>query len=707
MNDQLVADPAYLRELSRALLETSHRAEDDRLDVRAILSDLARAGAGRAPGWVAIEEDLQQAVRELSDAAGELAALARETGAYAERLERGEAIAETLPAPLGHLLAAAGELAIVVAPPPPAFAPPGSSLPPPPAEEVTDPETVTPESAAPLSPESQAPAPAAPGDMEAMGRRGHPVSAAEPRPAPVTAPKPAPLPESPAPPLVAPRPSVSRSGARLVMRRQARPRRHPPAAPQAPDRSIWNRITGLLERITDGLRSWLVRSLGEVAGGLLFGAIQALAVVLVAAAALAALAAGLAAAGVGLPVAAVVAGAIGLAMAIPLAVRHRLQDYRGDHPGEGPGPVRGAALVLLGMGDLTGIPYVVEGLAGRRAFGARLAGPSRWERVGMGAVFLAAMAVTAKNLLRPRPRVEPPEPPGRIPEAPRPRPAAAPPAGMSPTLQRLRASLRDPRAVEQLDDQFVRLRGDSAAQERIVEGFERGTGAEERLIRDWEHAHPAPHGPALAEASGLHDRTRVLRAEAEAYLEANPQVGDEGWLARLNEEVRSIDRMLTGRNEATMIAVQSRRNNVNGLEAELRSAARREGVVALRRHLPAVWRGERIIMEADVVARWGRELVEVKRVSPFTLQSTAWKGGSKIGLAEQAARLVEAARQNPIEGVPADVVIEFPIGVFREVAEALTAMGARVEGPIVDAAAVLPVPLTVVEEEGANGVRHR
>jgi hypothetical protein len=67
---------------------------------------------------------------------------------------------------------------------------------------------------------------------------------------------------------------------------------------------------------------------------------------------------------------------------------------------------RGLGLVVLGVLDLIGLPYVIEGIVGRRAFGKELKGFERWERLGTGLVFLGAALLTAKGLLRGKPKPE-------------------------------------------------------------------------------------------------------------------------------------------------------------------------------------------------------------------------------------------------------------------------------------------------------------
>lgn len=148
-------------------------------------------------------------------------------------------------------------------------------------------------------------------------------------------------------------------------------------------------------------------------GGLLFGILAGLVIVAVGALAMAGLGALLVAIGVSAKVAAIVVVVVGLVIAIPLGIYNRFQEFYADNPGQDAGFWRGLGLVALGILDLTGIPFIIEGLAGQRAFGKELKGFERWERLGTGLVFLVGFLASAKNLLRGKPKPDVKEPSGR------------------------------------------------------------------------------------------------------------------------------------------------------------------------------------------------------------------------------------------------------------------------------------------------------
>ena len=86
-------------------------------------------------------------------------------------------------------------------------------------------------------------------------------------------------------------------------------------------------------------------------------------------------------------------------------------------------------------------------------------------------------------------------------------------------------------------------------------------------------------------------------------------------------------------------------------------------------------------VDVDVVADNGKTWIDNKNVKPFGLESSTWKGkDKKDGLKLQAEDLIKSARQNPVDGVPPKIVIEFPQGVSREVVQELQKMGVEVRG---------------------------
>jgi hypothetical protein len=87
-------------------------------------------------------------------------------------------------------------------------------------------------------------------------------------------------------------------------------------------------------------------------------------------------------------VVAIVTAVILIVGAIGIAIYARFQEFYADNPGQDAGFWRGLGLVGLGIADLTGIPYIVEGIVGQRAFGKKLTDAERGERIGMGIVFL-------------------------------------------------------------------------------------------------------------------------------------------------------------------------------------------------------------------------------------------------------------------------------------------------------------------------------
>ncbi|HYO72955.1 MAG TPA: hypothetical protein VEU33_43535, partial [Archangium sp.] len=468
-------------------------------------------------------------------------------------------------------------------------------------------------------------------------------------------------------------------------------------------RGIWSSITGFFSGLVASVQHWFANTFGEFWGGLLFGILTALVIVAAGWLVLTGLGALLVAAGITAKVAAIVVLVVGVVAAVGIGIYSRFQEFYADNPGENAGFWRGLGLVTLGILDMTGIPFIVESAIGQRAFGRKLTSFERGERLGSGLVFFVSAIKTIRGLIRARPKpVVEAEGDGRPVELPKraePNPAEAPPAGMSDALRAVRALLKDPRAISQFDDMFARMK-DSAKMERVIEGMRQKGDLEQRLIDDWERAHPEPHGEALHRVPALKERADALRAEIEAFRAQHPEVeGLAEMLKAIRGEAERLKNMLEGRVKASEEGVQGTENNINGVEEEFRIAQREQGVDGVNRKFPLDGTG---VVEVDVVSKKGRRWIDSKRVKPFGLESSDWVGSAdKQGLKVQAEEMLRAAKQNPVDGVPPEVVFEFPLGVSREVAKALRAMGVEVSGPIIETlpGPVLPIPVRDREEK--------
>jgi hypothetical protein len=187
----------------------------------------------------------------------------------------------------------------------------------------------------------------------------------------------------------------------------------------------WDTVTGWI----DSVRQWFLRTFGEFWGGLLFGILSALVVVVIGVAIGWAVGAIVGAFIASATVAAIVTAVILIGGAIAIAIYARFQEFYADNPGQSAGFWRGLGLVALGVADLTGIPYMVEGIVGQRAFGAKLNTAQRTERFGMGLVFLATFGLATWKGVKwfrgraPAAPVDPHAPPAADPHGP---PGSAP-----------------------------------------------------------------------------------------------------------------------------------------------------------------------------------------------------------------------------------------------------------------------------------------
>ena len=267
-------------------------------------------------------------------------------------------------------------------------------------------------------------------------------------------------------------------------------------------------------------------------------------------------------------------------------------------------------------------------------------------------------------------------------------PIPSPPSGMSDKLIDIRSTFKDPRAVEAFDNKFAKMRGNSKAMEGAILGMRRsGSDIEARMLDEWKQANPTPKGAGLSRVPDALAWGQKLTNEIQAWKDANPHIKGIGkWFKRINGEMKNLNKMSKGNMEAKPNIIDSALDNFKGVEAEFRYAQKQPGVIEVNAELKYIDEvGDTRITDVDVVANNGKTWIDNKSVKPFGLESSNWKGhGDKQGLKKQAEKLLKTAQQNPVEGVPPKVVIEFPEGVTREVAQELQKMGVEVRGTIVD-----------------------
>ena len=154
--------------------------------------------------------------------------------------------------------------------------------------------------------------------------------------------------------------------------------------------NAWKKVTDTVSSVVAKVREWFLSTFGDFWGGLLFGILQGLVIVALAVAAVSVIGAVVGLVIASAKVAAIVTLCIVVAVGIAGGIYARFQEFYADNPGQDVGFWRGLALVGLGVADLTGIPMVVEGMVGQRAFGAEMTTAERTERFGMGLVFFGA-----------------------------------------------------------------------------------------------------------------------------------------------------------------------------------------------------------------------------------------------------------------------------------------------------------------------------
>jgi Domain of unknown function (DUF4157) len=160
-------------------------------------------------------------------------------------------------------------------------------------------------------------------------------------------------------------------------------------------RGFWGSLVEGWDRLTSAVKNWFASTFGDWLGGFLYGLLTTIATLVIV---------------VGVLLLIAATGPIGAAIAVGLAatlivgsaglgIYSRFQTFQA-HNGRSPGLGEGTLLVLLGIGDVTGAPQIVEGLAGQRAFsnGHEMSSFEAGENVGTGIAQLAGIIVGVRSL---------------------------------------------------------------------------------------------------------------------------------------------------------------------------------------------------------------------------------------------------------------------------------------------------------------------
>ena len=260
------------------------------------------------------------------------------------------------------------------------------------------------------------------------------------------------------------------------------------------------------------------------------------------------------------------------------------------------------------------------------------------------------------------------------------------PEGLSETLKTVRKGLKDPRAIQQFDDLFKKMGNNPDKMEGAVKGMQKKGNLEIKLIEQWKKIHNStlkPHGDAIGEVSELKGQAEKLLKEVESFESSHPETKGVSEMKKgLRGEIKRLGRMEKGEIEASTEGVQGTRNNIEGVQSEFDLAKSKSQVTGVNQKFSLDGVPDKV--EVDVVSEGGQKWTDAKRVKSFGLESSDWIGNAhKQGLKAQVQKLLRSAQQNPVNGKPPVVEIEFPLGVSREVAAALKKMGAKVTGKII------------------------
>jgi hypothetical protein len=158
-------------------------------------------------------------------------------------------------------------------------------------------------------------------------------------------------------------------------------------------KGIWSWIKDTWSSVTEAIKKAFAATFGEWLGGFIYGILSALVVLLVVVAVLALIAF------IFTPFVAAVVGICLLVAAAGFGIYSRFQMFKA-YNGRSPGLGEGTLLVLLGIADVTGIPKIVEGIAGKRAFsnGHSMSKFESGEAVGSGIVEFIGFLVMARGI---------------------------------------------------------------------------------------------------------------------------------------------------------------------------------------------------------------------------------------------------------------------------------------------------------------------
>jgi hypothetical protein len=197
---------------------------------------------------------------------------------------------------------------------------------------------------------------------------------------------------------------------------------------------------------------------------------------------------------------AIISAVVLVVVVIPMMVYNRILEYEQDNPGKEIGVWTYIGLGALGIADVTGIPFIIEGIVGQRATGGELKGWDRGARLGQGVTMLGMLVFGAVRFFKGRAGGAPPGRPVVDPNAPpevQPPPEARPP-GVEPPEQRPPEAR--PPEVEPPEP--------GPPEARPPAPYDPATRTDAELVADLEPAPRAGETPAQAQA-------RVNRAQIE------------------------------------------------------------------------------------------------------------------------------------------------------------------------------------------------
>jgi len=217
---------------------------------------------------------------------------------------------------------------------------------------------------------------------------------------------------------------------------------------------------------------------------------------------------------------------------------------------------------------------------------------------------------------------------------------------------------------------------------------------ERGLLEQWSKLNPEdrpPFGVGVGELTGLKSWGQALLSKLHIGKESYTMIkGIDKLINRVDEQcfnpASPLRQLEIGKIETTSDRVTAIRNSLNGLEGEWDAAVAevgRPGRIGEDILLSVRFLVDGKDAEIDMISDKGMRWTQVKRLKPFgkppnNMVLTGGEGATYQSVMKQVRLTLRCAEQNKLHGSAPQVVFQFPLGVAKEVAQAIETL--EVEG---------------------------